>query len=93
MGQFKLKIEELAQKHLKQHYRSGDKGSIKKIEKILLELSETPYTGIGNPEALKYELTGFWSRRINQKDRLIYKVEENIVTVFVISAMGHYADK
>jgi toxin YoeB len=90
MGQFKLKIEELAQKHLKQHYRSGDKSSIKKIEKILLELSETPYTGIGNPEALKYELTGFWSRRINQKDRLIYKVEENIVTVFVISAMGHY---
>ncbi len=69
MGQFKLKIEELAQKHLKQHYRSGDKGSIKKIEKILLELSETPYTGIGNPEALKYELTGFWSRKINQKDR------------------------
>lgn len=90
MGQFKLKIEELAQKHLKQHYRSGDKASIKKIEKILLELSETPYTGVGNPEALKYELTGFWSRRINQKDRLIYKVEENIVTVFVISAMGHY---
>ncbi|MDB5002459.1 MAG: addiction module toxin YoeB [Mucilaginibacter sp.] len=90
MGQFKLKIEELAQKHLKQHYRSGDKASIKKIEKILLELSETPYIGIGHPEALKYELTGFWSRRINQKDRLIYKVEENIVTVFVISAMGHY---
>lgn len=90
MGQFKLKIEELAQKHLKQHYRSGDKASIKKIEKILFELSETPYTGVGNPEALKYELKGFWSRRINQKDRLIYKVEENIVTVFVISAMGHY---
>ena len=90
MGQFKLKIEELAQKHLKQHYRSGDKGSIKKIEKILLELSETPYAGTGNPEKLKYELTGFWSRRINQKDRLIYKVEEDVVTVFVISAMGHY---
>jgi len=93
MGQFKLKIEELAQKHLKQHYRSGDKGSIKKIEKILLELSETPYAGIGNPELLKYDLAGFWSRRINQKDRLIYKVEEDIVTVFVISAMGHYGNK
>ncbi len=90
MGQFKLKIEELAEAHLKKHYKYGDKASIKKIEKILLELSDTPYTGIGNPEALKYELTGFWSRRINQKDRLIYKVEENIVTVFVISAMGHY---
>ncbi|GGH14570.1 Txe/YoeB family addiction module toxin [Mucilaginibacter phyllosphaerae] len=93
MGQFKLKIEELAQKHLKQHYRSGDKGNIKKIEKILLELSQTPYTGTGSPEQLKYELTGFWSRRINQKDRLIYKVEEGIVTVFVVSAMGHYHSK
>ncbi|RYU90253.1 Txe/YoeB family addiction module toxin [Mucilaginibacter terrigena] len=93
MGQFKLKIEELAQKHLKQHYRSGDKGTLKKIEKILIELSETPYTGIGNPEQLKYELTGFWSRRINQKDRLIYKVEEDVVTVFVVSAMGHYHSK
>jgi len=93
MGQFKLKIEELAEKHLKQHFKSGDKASIKKIEKILVELSEIPYSGIGNPERLRYELAGFWSRRINQKDRMIYKVEENIVTVFVISAMGHYGQK
>lgn len=93
MGQFKLKIEELAGLHLKKHYKSGDKGSIKKIEKILIELTETPYAGTGNPEALKYELSGFWSRKINQKDRLIYKVHEDIVTVFVISAMGHYNQK
>jgi len=93
MGQFKLEIGEIAQKHLKQHYKSGDKGSIKKIEKILLELSQTPYAGTGNPELLKYDLAGFWSRRINQKDRIIYKVEEDIVTVFVISAMGHYGNK
>ena len=93
MGQFKLKIEELAQKHLKQHYKSGDKSSIKKIEKILLELSENPYVGAGNPEQLKYELAGFWSRRINQKDRIIYKIEEAVVTVFVVSAMGHYSAK
>ena len=93
MGQFKLKIEELAEKNIKQHFKSGDKASIKKIEKILLELSETPYTGIGNPEPLRYELSGFWSRKVNQKDRLIYKVEEDIVTVFVISAMGHYDHK
>jgi toxin YoeB len=65
MGQFKLEIKELAQKQLKQHYRSGDRASIKKIEKILFEISETPYAGIGNPEALKYKLAGFWSRRIN----------------------------
>jgi toxin YoeB len=93
MGQFTIKIEELAEIHLKKHLKSGDKASIKKIEKILLELSETPYAGTGNPEPLRYELSGFWSRKINQKDRLIYKVEENIVTVFVISAMGHYSQK
>lgn len=93
MGQFKLKIEELAELHLKKHFKSGDKASIKKIEKILVELTETPYTGIVNPEALKYELSGFWSRKINQKDRMIYKVEESVVTVFVISAMGHYSQK
>ncbi len=93
MGKFKLKIEELAETHLKRHLKSGDKASIKKIEKILIELTETPYSGIGNPEALKYELSGFWSRKINQKDRLIYKVEEDIVTVFVISAMGHNGNK
>jgi len=93
MGQFKLKIEELAVKHIKQHFKSGDKAAIRKIERILIELTETPYTGVGNPELLKYDLSGFWSRRINLKDRLIYKVEENMVTVFVISAMGHYGKK
>jgi toxin YoeB len=90
MGKFKLQVEELAEAHIRRHLKSGDKASIKKIEKILIELTETPYNGIGNPEALKYELSGFWSRKINQKDRLIYKVEEDVVTVFVISAMGHY---
>ena len=93
MGKFRLEVEELAQKHLDKRYRSGDRATIKKIEKILIELAETPYAGIGKPELLKYELTGFWARRINQKDRMVYSVDENIVTVFVISALGHYGDK
>jgi toxin YoeB len=93
MGRFKLKVEELAQKHLSRHYKSGNKASIKKIEQILIQLTETPFDGIGSPEALKHELTGFWARKINQKNILIYKVEENIVTVFIISALGHYTDK
>jgi len=90
MGKFRVKIETLAETHIKAHYKSGNKPVIRKIEKILIELSETPYTGEGSPEPLKYDLTGFWSRRINQKDRMIYKVDDNTVTVFVISAMGHY---
>ncbi len=72
------------------HKRTGNKASMRKVQTILKELEENPYTGTGKPEALKHDLAGFWSRRINHKDRLIYSVEEEIVTVFVISAMGHY---
>ena len=56
-------------------------------------MSEHPTTGTGQPEMLKYELAGKWSRRINQKDRIIYSINDSTVTVFVFSAMGHYADK
>lgn len=93
MGKFRLKVDPLAAKHLAQHFKSGDKKSIKKIEKIFVELAETPYAGVGQPEALKYDLAGFWSRKVNQKDRLIYKVDEEVVIVFIVSVMGHYGDK
>ncbi|WP_396177104.1 Txe/YoeB family addiction module toxin [Flavobacterium sp.] len=93
MGKYTVVIEPLAQVEIIRHHKSGNKAVIKKLEKILLELTETPYDGIGNPEALKYGLTGLWSRRISQKDRLIYKVEDEIVTVFILSAFGHYSDK
>ncbi len=93
MGKFRIKIEELANKHFKMHYKFGDKNVIRKIDKILLELRDNPYKGIGNPEQLKYSFSGLWSRRLNQKHRLIYKVDDETVTVLIISAMGHYNDK
>jgi len=93
MGKFRLKIEPKASLEIAKHKKSDNQASIKKIAKILVELSETPFEGIGKPEALKHRLTGFWSREINSKDRMIYRVEADIVTVFVISAMGHYSDK
>ncbi|MFC3561667.1 Txe/YoeB family addiction module toxin [Pedobacter jamesrossensis] len=93
MGKYSVVLEKIAEKQIKSHFKSGDKASIKKINQIFEELKSNPYSGTGSPEALKYSLSNFWSRRINQKDRLIYKVEENIVTVFIISAMGHYSDK
>ena len=93
MGKYSLNLSEKAKRDLKAIQKSGDKSSIQKVEKIFKELSETPTQGIGKPELLKYKYTGLWSRRVNQKDRLIYKIEENIVTVFVISAKGHYDDK
>jgi toxin YoeB len=65
----------------------------RKIEQIFQELSNTPYEGIGNPEPLKYKMSGYWSRRISKKDRIIYKVFEHKVIVLVVSAIGHYGDK
>jgi toxin YoeB len=93
MGKYIVAFEPNARKDLKAHFKSGNQASIKKITKILEELVDTPYSGVGNPEELKYELSGFWSREINKKDRMIYKVDEAIVTVIVIAAMGHYSDK
>lgn len=93
MGKFRVEITDLAKKQILKHKKSGNKSSIKKIEKILLELSETPYIGVGKPERLKENLSGFWSRQINEKDRLIYSVDDDLVLVDVISAMGHYSDK
>ena len=93
MGKFRVKIEKLAEIHIKKHIKSGNKVLLKKLEKILIELQETPYSGIGNPESLKNNLSGYWSRRLSQKDGLIYRVDEDVVIVFVIAALEHYSDK
>jgi toxin YoeB len=93
MGKYFVGFEDIARNDLKSHYKSGNKSVIKKIEKILLELTENPFSGVGQPEELKYDFKGYWSRRINKKDRIVYRVEAEIVTVFVVSAMGHYSDK
>ena len=70
--------------------KSGNKAILIKVRKLFNELTEHPYTGTGQPEQLKYDLAGFWSRRINQEHRLIYTVDEETVTVTIVSAKGHY---
>lgn len=91
MGKFRIKIEDSAQEDLIKIYKSGDKSTIKKLQKILLELENNHTTGIGNPELLKHALSGLWSRRLNKKDRLIYEIiEEPEGLVVVIAALGHY---
>jgi len=93
MGKFRIKIKESAEKDLKKHYKSGNKKTIKRIDRILIELANHPTKGIGKPEKLKHNLSGYWSRRINQKDRMIYSIDGHKVTVTVVSALGHYLDK
>ena len=69
----------------------GTQSEQNKITSLLRSIRETPFRGIGKPEALKYELTGKWSRRINRKDRIIYSVENETITVY--SLRGHYSGK
>jgi toxin YoeB len=93
MGKYRIEITEKAKIDFQKHRKSGNKSVVNKIDVIFKELKLHPYTGTGKPEPLKYDLQGLWSRRINQKDRLIYEVIEDVVTVYIISAMGHYDDK
>lgn len=93
MEEYSIVIEKNAQKELQAHYRSGNKGTIRTIEKIFQELADHPKKGTGQPEALKFYLSGYWSRRINKKDRLIYRINEDIITVVAVAAIGHYSDK
>ena len=73
--------------------KNGGKAVTNKIEKLLLELIEHPGTGTGQVEQLRGDRQGQWSRRIDKKNRLIYTINDDVVTVEVISARGHYDDK
>jgi len=56
------------------YWQQYDKKVLKKINGLIKEIKRTPYEGTGKPEALKYELQGCWSRRINNEHRLVYEV-------------------
>jgi toxin YoeB len=93
MGKYIVNFSESAIKELQKHKKSGNKSVNNKIDRIFNELKTNPFIGEGKPEQLKYSLAGYWSRRINSEHRMIYSVDESIVTVYIISAMGHYFDK
>ena len=59
-----------------------------KLKKLIQEAAKTPYEGPGNPEPLKYDYSGCWSRRITDEHRLIYKVKEDLIEI--ISCKFHY---
>jgi toxin YoeB len=60
----------------------------KRISELIEDICEHPFTGIGKPEPLKYELTGLWSRRITRKHRIIYEVFNSRISI--LSMKGHY---
>ena len=90
MGQYKIIVKDKARKDLQKHHKSGNRAITRRIEQIFIELEDHPETGIGNPEQLKHEYSGFWSRRLSSEHRLIYRINEETVEVLVVSALGHY---
>jgi toxin YoeB len=70
------------------YWQTQDKKTLKRINEIIKAAQREPFTGIGKPEALKHSLTGFWSRRIDETNRLVYEAtEEDLV---IISCRYHY---
>ena len=82
---YKIIIEPLAEHHIDAHIKAGNKILVKRIYKLLKELSEHPETGTGKPHQLKYEKAGIWSRNIDDKHRMLYVIDNDKVIVFVIS--------
>ena len=81
-GKTRLIYEQLREKDKKLH---------KALCKILKEMLRTnPTDGLGKPEPLKHNLSGLWSKRLSQKDRLIYKFDDDYIYIFAIG--GHYDD-
>jgi toxin YoeB len=70
------------------YWQKIDKKIVKKINGLIKEIQQTPFEGSGRPEQLKYDLVGFWSRRIDHEHRLVYQVEDNELKIF--SCRFHY---
>jgi toxin YoeB len=90
---FKVILQPQAVLDLQAHRKAGNKTLIKKIDRLLEELERHPKQGVGKPESLRYNNIDIWSRRIDDRHRMLYSIEDNIVTVYVLSLWGHYDDK
>lgn len=90
---YQVNFSDDAKRHMVKHIQSGNKSIIQKIDSLVTELSEHPRTGTGKPERLKYQAGEFWSRKIDQKHRLVYQIIEEKLIVVTLAAFGHYGDK
>ncbi len=70
------------------YWQSQDKKTLKRINKLINDTKRSPFGGIGKPEPLKENLSGFWSRRIDETNRLVYAVSDSYLTI--ISCRYHY---
>jgi len=70
------------------YWQNEDKKTLKKINQLINDIERNGNEGLGKPEPLKGNFEGYWSRRINEKDRLIYKMDEH--NIFVLACRYHY---
>ena len=68
----------------------SDKATLKRINALIRDIQRDPFHGIGKPEPLRFDLSGLWSRRINDADRLTYCLKED--TLVIVSCKGHYSN-
>jgi toxin YoeB len=66
-----------------------DKKTYQKIITLILDINRSPFSGLGKPEALKYEYSGYWSRRINDEHRLVYTVTDT--DIIIVACKYHYS--
>jgi len=71
-----------------EYWQNEDRKTLKKINLLIQDIERNGNSGIGKPEALRGNLSGFWSRRINEKDRLIYKTDAN--NIYILACRYHY---
>ncbi|CAA0098924.1 Toxin YoeB [BD1-7 clade bacterium] len=70
------------------YWQGQDKKTLKRINRLISDAQRSPFEGVGRPEPLKENLSGFWSRRIDETNRLVYAVDSNQLTI--ISCRYHY---
>ena len=63
------------------YWQKTDKQILKRVNTLIKEISRDPFEGIGKPEQLKHALSGYWSRRINDEHRIVYKVQGNAILI------------
>ncbi|MCL2079312.1 MAG: Txe/YoeB family addiction module toxin [Oscillospiraceae bacterium] len=72
------------------YWQSQDKKTIKRINQLIQDSQRNGYSGIGKPEPLKGEFSGFWSKRIDDVNRFVYRIRDGILEI--LSCKGHYGD-
>ena len=70
------------------YWQKSDKKMLKKVNELIRQCQRTPFEGIGNPELLRGNLSGWWSRRINQEHRLVYRIDNR--SLFILQCRKHY---